>query len=317
MSGARRTRALAANTVTDSGTVTDARLELPRDARLAVLGSPISHSKSPAIHAAAYSVLGLNWQYDRHELVASELESYLAMLGEDYRGLSLTMPLKEEAHRLARVLDPIAEQSGVVNTLFRVAGVGASAAWAGFNTDVGGLASAISREGLDATRTIVFGAGATAVSAVLAARSLGAERISVFARRIEAAAALAARFDGCAGPAGTPVPVAAGELFAPLGGEATDAAAASDATLIISTLPGHGIEWQRVPLVGSAATFDVAYDPWPSPLAELTREAGTPVFSGVGMLIEQALLQIRIFVNGDPVLPLENEDALREAMWQC
>lgn len=297
------TKALAASSVTDP------RLELPKHARLAVLGSPIAHSKSPAIHAAAYRVLGLEWQYGRQELVASELEAYLAGLGEDYRGLSLTMPLKEEACRLARVLDPVAEQSGVVNTLFRLTGTGA--AWAGFNTDVGGLASAIRHEGLDATRTLVFGAGATAVSAVLAARSLGAERVTVLARRLEAARALAARFDGSSESGGTAVAVDAADIFA------RDGESLGDATLIISTLPGHGIDWQRVPFVGVAPTFDVAYDPWPSPLAVLTREAGAPVFSGVGMLIEQALLQIRIFVNGDPSLPLEREQTLREAMRQC
>ena len=221
------------------------------------------------------------------------------------------MPLKEEACRLARVLDPVAEQSGVVNTLFRIAGAGASAAWAGFNTDVGGLASAIRREGLDASQTLVFGAGATAVSAVLAARSLGAERVTVLARRLEVAGALAAKFDGSSEPGTRAVAVDAADLFA------RDDESLSDATLIISTLPGHGIDWQRVPLVGVAPTFDVAYDPWPSPLAELTREVGVPVFSGVGMLIEQALLQIRIFVNGDPSLPLEGEPALREAMQKC
>lgn len=291
--------------------MTDSRLELPKHARLAVLGSPIAHSKSPAIHAAAYRELGLDWQYGRQELVASELEAYLAGLGDDVRGLSLTMPLKEEACRLARVLDPVAEQSGVVNTLFRVAGAGASAAWAGFNTDVGGLASAIRREGLDATRTLVFGAGATAVSAVLAARTLGAERVTVLARRLEAAQALAARFDGGSGPGGTALVVDAADLFA------CDGESMGDATLIVSTLPGHGIDWQRVPFIGVAPTFDVAYDPWPSSLAELTREVGAPVFSGVGMLIEQALLQIRIFVNGDPSLPLEREATLREAMRQC
>lgn len=276
-----------------------------------MLGSPIAHSKSPAVHAAAYRVLGLDWHYGRHELVASELEAYLAGLGDEVRGLSLTMPLKEEACRIARVLDPLAEQSGVVNTLLRITGTGASAAWAGFNTDVGGLASAIRLEGLDATRTLVFGAGATAVSAVLAARALGAERVTVLARRLEAAQALAARFDGSSELGGKAVAVDAADLFA------RDADSLSNASLIISTLPGHGIDWHRVPLVGVAPTFDVAYDPWPSPLAELTGEAGVPVFSGVGMLIEQALLQIRIFVNGDPSLPLEHEPALREAMQQC
>src|SRR5690606_15262232 len=99
-------------------------------------------------------------------------------------------------HRLSTVLDPVAEESGVVNTLLRVTGRGSKPAWAGFNTDVAGLAAAIEEAGLDASSTIVLGAGATAVSAVLAARSLGARSATILARRPEAARALAERFDG-------------------------------------------------------------------------------------------------------------------------
>lgn len=299
-----------------ASTVTDPRLQLPKESQLAVLGSPISHSKSPAIHAAAYRELGLDWAYGRHELTAGDLAEFLSGLGAQWRGLSLTMPLKEEAHRLARVLDPVAEESGVVNTLLRVTGTESNAAWAGFNTDVGGLSAAIAQEGLDATRTVVLGAGATAVSAVLAARRLGAVHVDVLARRQEAARTLAERFTGTAESGRAPMRVSAGSLFsADEGSERASAKRGSvGPTLIISTLPGHGIDWERVPAVGTAPTFDVAYDPWPSPLAELTRSAGAQAFPGTGMLLQQALLQIRIFVNGDPSLPVDREPQVLESM---
>lgn len=303
MSGVTLMRVRAANTVTDP------RLQIPKDSKLAVLGSPISHSKSPIIHAAAYQELELGWTYGRRDLAAAELQGFLAGLGEQWRGLSLTMPLKEEAHRLAKVLDPVAQESGVVNTLLRLAGTGENATWAGFNTDVGGLAAAIQRAGLDASHTLVFGAGATAVSAVLAARRLGATHVTVLARRPEAAQALADRFDATAEPAGTPMSVSAAPLF----DEVLDGRAPS--TLIISTLPGQGIDWRRVAAVGSAPTFDVAYDPWPSPLAVLTEASGAAAYSGAAMLVEQALLQIRIFVNGDPSLAIQREAEVRDAMY--
>lgn len=290
--------------------MTDSRLQLPRAAQLAVLGSPIAHSKSPQIHAAAYRELGLEWEYGRVELRADELAGHLSGLGEEWRGLSLTMPLKEEARRLSAVLDPVALSSGVVNTLLRVAGSGATAAWAGFNTDVGGLASAIRREGLDATRTEVFGAGATAVSAVLAARMLGATHVTVLARRREAARALAERFNGTSEPGGPRIRVTSGNLY-------TEDAHRDPSSLIISTLPGDQISWQRVGAIAKAPTFDVAYDPWPSALAQLTEEAGGVAYSGVSMLIEQALLQIRIFVNGDPSLALDRESDVRESMYRA
>lgn len=285
--------------------MTDPRLALPSNATLAVFGSPIHHSQSPAIHAAAYQFLGLDWSYGRRELQAADLESTLGSLGEQWRGVSLTMPLKEEARRLATVVDPVADESGVVNTLLRVTGIGGRAAWAGFNTDVGGLASALTIAGLDVTRTVVLGAGATAVSAVLAARSLGASSVTVLARRVEAAQSLAEGFDGTASAGHMPLSVRGGDLYS---------SQDESPTLIISTLPGHGIEWERVNIMGAAPTFDVAYDPWPSPLAELTIAAGAEAYPGIGMLIEQALLQIRCFVNGDPSLSLENEAALRKVM---
>ena len=269
----------------------------PGAAQLGVLGSPISHSKSPAIHTAAYGVLGLPWQYGRTELDAAGLESFLARLGPEWRGLSLTMPLKEEAARLAATVDPVAAASGVVNTLVRVAPGESGAAWAGFNTDVAGLARAIQNAGLDAGATVVLGAGATAVSAVLAARSLGAERIAIAARRPEAAQDLATRLGG-----GIDV-LALGDApgFAP--------------SLVISTLPGHASgavaiadELLSVPL------FDVAYDPWPSPLALRWDAAGAESYAGLDMLVEQALVQIRIFVNGDPDAPVADEDTVLAAM---
>lgn len=302
-----------------ANTVTDPLLQLPKESKLAVLGSPIAHSKSPAVHAAAYRELGLDWDYGRQELHANELQGFLAGLGPEWRGLSLTMPLKVEAHRLAKVLDPVAQESGVVNTLLRVTGIGDLSAWAGFNTDVGGLAAAIRREGLDATRTLVLGAGATAISALLAARRLGATEITVLARRPEAAKVLVDRFDGTSEPGGAPVKVSSAGLFSDpsLGDRLSEKARFAASTLIISTLPGRGIDWEQVVPLALAPTFDVAYDPWPSTLAGLTEASGVPVYSGAGMLLEQAILQIRIFVNGDPSLALDREVEVRESMYRA
>ncbi len=70
--------------------------------RCAVLGSPIEHSLSPAIHAAAYAHLGLDWTYERHEVVADGLAAFVAGLDESWRGLSCTMPLKEAVVRLGQ-----------------------------------------------------------------------------------------------------------------------------------------------------------------------------------------------------------------------
>lgn len=278
--------------------LSDAELREPPAARLAVLGKPIAHSQSPAIHGAAYSRMGLPWEYGSAELDASELAGFLAEAGPDVRGLSLTMPLKEEAAKLASVLDPVAMESGVVNTLLRLTDDASGAPqWAGFNTDVAGLARALDRAALDATNTIVLGAGATAVSAVLAAKSLGATRIAIAARRPEAAAELADRF----GAEVTAISLGEAAEFVP--------------TLVISTLPGPaGVDLLLPDGFTQAALFDVAYHPWPSPLAERWRHANGAAFAGLDMLVEQALVQIRIFVNGDPSAPLDDEESVLATM---
>ena len=265
--------------------------------RLAVLGSPIAHSQSPAIHAAAYAQLGLAWSYGRDELLPAQLADYLAARDTGWRGFSLTMPLKEQAYRLAAIHDPIASASGVVNTLLRLDSD--TQRWAGFNTDVPGLARALEHQALDVRHTVVLGAGATAVSAVLAAQQLGATRVTIAARRIEAAQALAERLGGEA------VTLGSAEMQAHQ----------AQATLVISTVPSTAPvsllladAWAAVPL------FDVVYDPWPSPLAEWWRARDGQAHSGEAMLVEQALLQVRIFVNGDPGSPLEAEERVHGAM---
>ena len=295
---------------------------VPEAARLAVLGSPIGHSRSPRIHRAAYEVLGLPWEYGAVECDEARLSGWLGERGSEWRGLSLTMPLKEEAHRLAAVLDPVAQESGVVNTLLRLLG----GTWAGFNTDVGGLAAAIREAGLDATRTIVLGAGATAVSAAMAARDLGAEQIRVCARRSAASSALVARLLQARSDTGTPWPyLESWDLGAGSDGSGSVSLAAAleleqdpsspESTLVISTLPGSAGRGLEVPAaLAGIPLFDVAYDPWPSPLAERWRDAGGEAHSGLGMLLHQALLQIRIFVGGDPALPLDGEAEVLAAM---
>ncbi|HEY6800691.1 MAG TPA: shikimate dehydrogenase, partial [Agromyces sp.] len=75
--------------------------------RLAVLGSPIGHSRSPELHRAAYRVLGLDWDYGRVEVDDTGLARFLASLGSEWRGLSLTMPLKRRVAELVPDVDEV------------------------------------------------------------------------------------------------------------------------------------------------------------------------------------------------------------------
>lgn len=185
--------------------------------------------------------------------------------------------------------------------------------------------------GMRLSRTLILGAGATAVSAILAARELGAERVTVLARRPQAAMSLAERFDGSgAGGPSAPSPLdeprgsttAEHSSFRVFGygwadsesGESVRAEVA-EATAVISTLPGDAGERIALPAgLNSVPLFDVAYDPWPSPLAERWKATGGEAHAGIDMLVEQALAQVRIFVGGDPAFSLTDEARLLATM---
>ncbi|HWK21342.1 MAG TPA: shikimate dehydrogenase [Microbacteriaceae bacterium] len=265
----------------------------PGRTRLAVLGSPIAHSRSPRLHAAAYRTLGLPWEYGRHEVDEGDLASFIATLDDQWRGLSLTMPLKPEALRLSASVSDVAEETGAVNTLL-LGGDGP----AGYNTDVYGIMRALRDAGVERVdRVLVLGAGATARSVVSAARRLGAASVVAAARRSDAADALA-DYAGALG----------------LASEAADLHSTLDtgADLVVNTVPGGAAAEIRFGGSQTASTlFEVAYDPWPSPL--VARWDG-PAVSGLEMLLHQAVAQVRIFVTGDPHTPLEDENAILTAM---
>jgi len=271
-------------------------------AKLAVLGKPIEHSKSPLLHAAAYDVLGLPWSYERHEVDEAGLAAFVKSRDTTWRGLSLTMPLKQTIQPHLDRVDRIGELTGSVNTVLLEWG-GDTVSRSGFNTDVPGIVRALRAAGVDRVRHAhVLGGGATAASAIVAASELGAESVLVSVRAPERAAGL--------------VPLAASVgLTATVAG--FDEPRDDDATeLLVSALPG-GVE---VPLAFDAAfrervpLLDVAYEPWPTALGAAWADAGGVALSGLAMLVHQALLQVRIFVAGDPFRPLPDEESVLAAM---
>lgn len=274
-----------------------------RPARLAALGSPIAHSLSPALHGAAYRVLGLDWHYGTAEITSESLPSFLDSLGSDWRGLSLTMPLKRSVGPLLDSVDPISLHTGVTNTVLFDDGEGRRIR-RGFNTDVYGIEQALRAAGVLTIRTAhVLGGGATAASLIVALAGLGAERIVVSVRSPERAANLVELGRGAA----TDV------VVHPFG--AVDRLRVKP-DVVASTLPGSA----EVDLAFGAdvrehaVLFDVTYSPWPTILAARWLEVGGTVVPGIDMLIHQALLQVRIFLSGDPAQPLTDEAAVLAAM---
>ena len=274
--------------------------------RLAVLGSPIAHSLSPALHNAAYRALGLPWQYSATQVSAAELDGFLDALTPEWLGLSLTMPLKHSVQARLSDLDRVSTLTGAVNTV-RIGEFptdGAAPPLTGYNTDVPGLVRALAENGVDrAVRVTLLGAGATAASALVAAAELGAEAVDIIART-------PARADPLVDLGHRQGLVVTVSGLSAVG----DADRVSD--LVISTMPGDATLPAEFPPALRAATllFDVGYAPWPTALATSWAAAGGPASSGLTMLLHQALLQVRIFVGNDPFQPLPNEAEVLQAM---
>jgi shikimate dehydrogenase len=267
---------------------------------LEVWGDPIAHSRSPELHGAAYGVLGLDWTYERRRVDEAGFAAAVARHGAGLRGMSLTMPLKEVAFRTVGVADRRATLTGAVNTFVPGAD---GAPHRGFNTDVGGIVRAVREAGLDGvTDARIVGAGATARSALVALGELGARTVEVVARRPEAIALLA-------------------ELGTAAGVEVTASSLEADAyrpvPLTLATLPGgtriDDTTAERLAAAGGLLS-DAVYGHWPTQLADAWAAAGRPAQGGLGMLLHQALLQVRVFVGGDPETPVAEEDAVLAAM---
>ena len=265
---------------------------------LEVWGDPIAHSLSPTLHSAAYAHLGWDWTYGRRRVGEAEFAAELSGLGPEFRGLSCTMPLKAAAFEAAHERDARAEATRAVNTLLLTEG-----RRRGFNTDVGGIVRALGDVGMTRLESArIVGAGATATSALVAIAEMGALHVDVVARRPEAVRALA-ELGARHGVTVAAVPLSAVDH------------AARDVTL--STLPGEAALAEDTASSLAAAgglLFDVVYGHGTTPLAAAWRAAELTAVSGEGMLLHQAVLQIRAFATGSTDEPLPHEEEVVAVM---
>lgn len=247
--------------------------------RCAVIGHPVGHSLSPALHRAAYAALGLDWQFDAIDVAPGGLPDFLANLDPTWRGLAVTMPHKGAAASLGTP-DQATARLGVANTL-----LASPTGWQARNTDIAGFIHALEYRRLDDVEDVVIlGAGATARSALLALANLGVSRISAQVRDIAHAKAWL-------------------DLAAQLGlvADAETLGTAHAAQLVLSTLPaGVADQWAPVLVANAQAVFDVSYDPWPTVLLSQAQALGLPVVSGLDLLAGQAIQQIDLMV-GDTI----------------
>jgi len=255
--------------------------------RAAVLGSPIRHSLSPVLHAAAYQALGLHgWHYGVIECDEPGLPRLLDGMGPEWAGLSLTMPLKRVALTVADEVSPLAEAVGAANTLV-FPQAGPAGGRRADNTDVAGMVSALREAGLARVeQAVILGAGGTAQGALAAVRELGHQSPTVLVRNLARTGELRETADRLGMR-----PTISDCLF-------TEPLPAAD--LVISTLPvGAADPLSATRWKPDTMVLDVVYAPWPTSFARSALAAGCPIVSGLTVLLYQAVAQVEL-MTGHP-----------------
>ena len=241
--------------------------------RLVLLGDPVGHSRSPAIHQAALAALGLEGTYQARRVdEAGVYRACAEIRGGMLHGANVTMPHKRTAAAAADRLAPEPARCGAVNTL-----VGAGGEVVGHNTDVGGLLLAAEWAGIPSgAPVLLLGAGGAAAAALIA---LEGRRLAIAARR----------------------PGAGGNLARALGIPAIEVAwgSAVAGTVVVNATP-LGMQGEPLPagLVEEAAgLIDMPYGASATPAVALGRRRGLPVADGLDLLVAQAALSFSIWTG--------------------
>lgn len=250
----------------------------------AVLGHPVGHSLSPTLHKCAYEVLGWDWDYTAIEVKSGDLAQFIAANRRIFRGLSLTMPLKEEALMIADSLDPLVKRINAANTLiFEDHEISA------YSTDVSGFAQALAKaEVVIPNEITILGGGATARSAI-AALDIRGRTITVYSR----SASRTAQLINSAISATVEVK------------DWSEAQSGLSANLIIATTPSGATD-HLIPTQTSGTLFESLYSPWPTKLLGRWKDAGGKYIDGLDLLVEQGIGQIELMAYEPLTLDLRS-----------
>jgi shikimate dehydrogenase len=249
----------------------------------AVIGSPVRHSLSPALHNAGFAAAGLDWVYAAFEVAPGDAGAALdAMRVLGFGGLSVTMPHKEAVAALVDELDPAAAALRSVNTVVPVG----DGRLRGYSTDGAGFIASLSADGVEIAgrRICVLGGGAAARAIVDAVARAGAASISIVnrsAERANAAAALA----GAIGSVGNTNDVTQSDIVV----NATSVGMGS------SALP-----CEPALLRAGQIVADIVYHPRRTAFLAAADQLGARTVEGLGMLVHQAVLQQELWTGVKP-----------------
>ncbi len=265
-----------------------------------VMGWPVAHSLSPAMHNAALRRLGLNWRYvplPVHPTRIAEAVGGAAALG--FRGFNVTVPHKQGVMATLDEIAPGAAVVGAVNTVV-IDRSGEDVKLRGFNTDVPGFLGALRAGGFEPERggkAVVVGAGGAARAVVYGLSTAGMEHIVTLNRTGARAEALISdlRMAG----------VADGRLRASSLRQETLLAEASDADLLVNATTvgmwpetGASIWPAATPFPEHLTVYDLVYNPLETRLLHQARRAGARTIDGLGMLARQGALALALWLDG-------------------
>ena len=244
----------------------------------AVIGSPVRHSLSPALHNAAFEQLGVDWVYTAFEVAPGRAQAAVdAMRALGLGGLSVTMPHKEAVAQAVDSLDPAAAALRSVNTVVPQA----DGSLMGYSTDGAGFVASLAAAGVSVVgRSVcVLGAGAAGRSVIDAVARAGASRLAVVNRTV-ASAMEAVELAGAVGVIGS----------------ADDIAAAD----IVVNTTSVGMNSDDLPcdaglLRAGQVVADIVYHPRETALLRAAAAAGATPVQGLGMLVHQAALQQQLW----------------------
>lgn len=277
--------------------------------KLAVVGQPVSHSRSPAMHTAALEEMGLapEWSYEALEVSPDDFDATVrGLAAQGFAGVNVTVPHKVAALAVATSASPAAVRIGAANTLtFESGGIAAE------NTDAPGIIAALPRspEGRSA---LVLGAGGSARAAAWALGEAGAV-LSIWNRTPARAEELAAEVGGTAISPGVggDLPLSEFEIVVNATTVGLEAANPAPGGGIGAVPEGAALKSLHLPadeLREGHVVLDLVYGTAETPLAAAARARGAKVVDGFEVLVRQGAASLQIWTGMEPPI-----DTMRQA----
>ncbi|MEP2987950.1 MAG: shikimate dehydrogenase [Parasphingorhabdus sp.] len=261
-----------------------------------VIGDPINHSKSPAVHGFWLRKLGIEAEYRAHHVQPEKLPGYIKKRQDDpsWRGCNVTLPHKVAVMDL--VSDPglVKDSIGAMNTIIRQK----DGSLIGTNTDAAGFFAPLANSDWKGAHAVVIGAGGAARAVLFALKQAGIENITILARN---------------GLKASGVMMQSG-----LKGDILSLdAALPNADLLINTSPlgmvgQPELEVDLSPLPDHALVYDIVYTPLETNLLKAAKSRNLDIVDGLDMFIGQAALAFEFFFGQTP--PMDHDEELRKLL---